>query len=346
MKNPTPASVALISALVIGLISVLLRLINQAPWWQILAEGALMFAVAYGVILYGINYFIYRKIKLVYKTIYELKSNKFNSLMSRVNLQKDPLNEVNREVLQWAKDKSLEINQLKRMEEYRKEFFGNVSHELKTPIFNLQGYIHTLLDGALSDQDIARHFLKKAAKSADRMEALVADLLKIAQLEDGSIRLDIEIFDVHEMIRDIFESLELKAKSKGINLTFKQGIIPPFYVEADKKQIRQVLVNLIVNSIKYGKQGGATLVGIYDMDSYYLIELSDNGEGIEREHLPRLFERFYRIDKGRSREEGGTGLGLAIVKHIIEAHNQTINVRSSPGIGSTFGFTLKKADNK
>ncbi len=232
------------------------------------------------------------------------------------------------------------------METYRKEFLGNVSHELKTPIFNIQGYIHSLLDGELDDKELTRHFLNKAAKSADRMEHLVNDLLAISELESGSDKLDLETFDVYELIQDIIEALEFKAREKDITLGFKVGCNPPFFVRADKKKIRQVFVNLITNSIKYGKPSTQTLIGLYDMDKNYLIEVSDHGIGIEEEHLSRLFERFYRVDKARARDEGGTGLGLAIVKHIIEAHNQTINVRSTPGVGSTFGVTLSKALDK
>jgi len=254
----------------------------------------------------------------------------------------DPIKEMEREVRDWAEDKSSEIEQLRTMERYRKEFLGNVSHELKTPIFNIQGYINTLLDGAWEDQEVLIHFLKKAAKGTDRIASLVEDLEAISQLESGFLTMETEIFDVHDLIHDILDSMDMRAAEKNIQLEFKEGCDIPFIVEADKDRIRQVVINLLVNSIKYGKENGYTKVGLYDMDENILVEVSDNGIGIDEVHLPRLFERFYRVDKSRSRDEGGTGLGLSIVKHIIEAHDQTINVRSTKGVGTTFAFTLKK----
>ncbi|MFN3528340.1 MAG: sensor histidine kinase [Bacteroidia bacterium] len=345
MKNPKPVTIALMAALVISLLQLPVCWILGLQGWALVFQLLLAFGISYVVSVFAVNFFIYRKIKLIYKTIYTLKSNKFNQQLAE-KLGEDPLSEVMAEVQSWAREKGGETEQQQLMETYRKEFLGNVSHELKTPIFNIQGYIHSLLDGALEDQDLTRHFLKKAAKSADRMEHLVKDLLTISELESGSGKLDLETFDIYELIRDIFDALEFKAREKQIALAFKQGCNPPFFVKADKKKIRQVFVNLITNSVKYGKPEGQTLVGMYDMDKNYLIEVSDNGIGIAEEHLSRLFERFYRVDKGRSRDEGGTGLGLAIVKHIIEAHSQTINVRSTPGIGSTFGVTLAKALDK
>ena len=249
-------------------------------------------------------------------------------------------------MLEWARSQANEIEQLRKLEAFRKEFLGNVSHELKTPIFNIQGYIHTLLDGAIDDPEVNIRFLKKAGKSLDRLSDLVEDLISISQLETGQLKMEMEKFDIHALCVDIYEALEMRAGEKGIELTFKEGCDKPFWVYADKARIRQVLVNLIVNSVKYGKQGGRTLISFYDMDENILIEVADNGEGIEAVHLPRLFERFYRVDRHRSREEGGSGLGLAIVKHIIEAHNQTINARSKVGSGTTFGFTLRKAGNE
>jgi len=345
VKNPTPNRIALLAAAILAVCYFLLTVFTAMSMLTSLLTMVVMFAAAYLTFSFAVNYFVYRKIKIIYKTIYNYKSNKFNALVDE-KLGADPLGEVEREVDAWAREKAGDNEQSQKMEQYRKEFLGNVSHELKTPIFNVQGYIHTLLDGALEDQELARHFLKKAAKSADRMEILVKDLLTISELESGETKLDLETFDVWELIRDIYDALEMKAAEKGITLGFKQGINPPFFVQADKKRIRQVLVNLVTNSIKYGNTGGNTLAGIYDMDTYYLVEVSDNGIGIEEEHLPRLFERFYRVDKGRSREEGGTGLGLSIVKHIMEAHNQSVTVRSTEGDGSTFGVTLKKAVDK
>jgi len=263
--------------------------------------------------------------------------------LKKVDLGEDVIGEVSREVLDWQKDRTDEIAELRKMEIFRKEFLGNVSHELKTPIFNIQGYIHTLLDGGLEDKNVNIHYLQRASKSVDRLCLIVEDLESISKLESGELILEQRMYDIHELVKDVFDSSEMKAKEKNIRLGYKDGSDKPFFVYADKERIRQVLVNLIVNSIKYGKEGGSTLVGFYDMDENILIEITDNGIGVEPLHLSRLFERFYRVDKSRSREAGGTGLGLSIVKHIIEAHKQTINVRSTYGVGTTFTFTLKKA---
>ena len=234
-----------------------------------------------------------------------------------------------------------EVKELKQQENFRREFLGNVSHELKTPIQNIQGYIHTLLDGALDDKKVNRIFLNKAAKSTDRLVEMVNDLTSISTLEDSS-SLDIKDVDLLKLTQDVFEMAEDQAKLKEITLAFNKNNPKSVVVKADLAKVRQVLVNLIVNAIKYGKKGGKVTVRFFDMDKNILTEIADDGFGIEAEHLPRLFERFYRTDAGRSRDQGGTGLGLAIVKHIIESHNQTINVRSTIGVGSTFAFTLKK----
>jgi two-component system phosphate regulon sensor histidine kinase PhoR len=244
--------------------------------------------------------------------------------------------------MEWADDKAREIAELKQMEQYRREFIGNVSHELKTPIFNMQGYLHTLIDGGIHDDKINLDYLYKAAGNLDRLNNIVEDLESISLLESGSLEMEMRKFDIHELAQQVFESLEMQADSNDIELGFKKGCDKSTMVVGDHERIRQVLTNLVSNSIKYGRENGKTQVGFYDMDENVLVEISDNGIGIDKEHLSRLFERFYRIDKSRSRHQGGTGLGLAIVKHIIEAHDQTIHVRSTPGVGSTFGFTLRK----
>ncbi len=341
-KNPTPNSIALYTSLLLTSLVGLAAYFIFFKIWLTLLLLVVVFITSYFLFRYSIEIFIYRKIKLVYKNIHSLKVRKLDPRIGDINML-DPINEMEKEVRDWAEDKSSEIEQLRTMEKYRKEFLGNVSHELKTPIFNIQGYINTLIDGAWEDQEVLIHFLKKAAKSTDRIASLVEDLEAISQLESGFLTMEVEIFDVNDLIRDIFDSLDFRAAEKNITLDFKEGCDMPFIVEADKDRIRQVVINLIVNSIKYGKEDGHTLVGLYDMDENILVEVTDNGIGIEEEHLPRLFERFYRVDKSRSRDEGGTGLGLSIVKHIIEAHDQTINVRSTKGVGTTFAFTLKKA---
>ncbi len=253
------------------------------------------------------------------------------------------LPEINKILIEWEQGNKDEIVHLKELESFRKEFLGNVSHELKTPIFTIQGYIHTLIDGGIEDQEINMLYLQKAGKSIDRLISIVDDLESISKLEAGELILENRTFDIHELVLDVMESLELKAKENNITLSLKEEETGKVYVYADKDRIRQVLVNLLVNSIKYGKRGGATEVDIDQHDDDVVIEVKDNGIGIEKHHLSRLFERFYRVDKSRSREQGGTGLGLAIVKHIMEAHAQKINVESTPGIGTTFTFTLKKS---
>ncbi|MDC0231230.1 ATP-binding protein [Aureispira] len=253
------------------------------------------------------------------------------------------VDEVEQDVIEWAQTWENEISSLKDMEEYRREFIGNVSHELKTPIFNIQGYLHTLLDGGLEDGSINRKYVKNAAKNAERMANIVSDLGYISKFEAGKLQLELVKFDIVQLVKDVIEDSELKADEKKINLSLKNINQKPIMVYADTESIRRVLVNLISNSIKYGKQEGKTSVSFYDLEDNILIEITDNGKGITQEHLPRLFERFYRVDMGRSRKEGGTGLGLAIVKHILEAHQQSINIRSKISVGSTFGFTLKKS---
>ena len=249
---------------------------------------------------------------------------------------------MNQQVVKWAEDKKEEIEELKKLEEYRREFLGNVSHELKTPIFNIQGYVLTLLDGGLDDPEINREYLLRTEKSINRMINIVEDLESISKLESGELKLMPERFDIILLVKEVFEFLERVAKKNQIKLAFDKNYDKPAIVNADKEKIRQVLINLVDNSLKYGNKGGLSKVSLFDMDENILIEVTDDGIGVTQHDIPRLFERFYRTDKGRSREQGGTGLGLSIVKHIIEAHRQTINVRSTIGIGTTFAFTLKK----
>lgn len=346
IRNPKPATIALIIASLLSLfVAGLTWIFDNADVEHALWSGIITLVVSFGLFFYALEYFIYKKIKLIYKTIHSLKTQKYDAKLSNFDWKTDPIMNMNKEVINWARDQKEQMDELKKLAEFRKEFLGNVSHELKTPIFNIQGYIHTLIDGAIDDPQVNVRFLQKAAKSADRLSDLVADLLAISQLESGELIMEPERFDVNSLLKDIYEQLEVRAKERGISLVIKEGCNKPFYVMADRYRIRQVLVNLVLNSIKYGNENGTTTASYYDMDENILIEIGDNGDGIDQEHLPRIFERFYRVDKSRARESGpgGTGLGLAIVKHIIEAHNQSINVRSQVGQGTTFGFTLKKA---
>lgn len=260
-----------------------------------------------------------------------------------LNSSSDPFVEVNKEFTDWMQGKTQEINQLRQMEKYRKEFLGNVSHELKTPIFNIQGYILTLLDGGIDDSNINLLYLKRTENSINRMISIIEDLESISKLEAGELDIKMENFNLFQLIEDVFDSQEIRAANKKIELKLNKAGNKQLMVKGDKHRLFQVFSNLIGNSISHGKQGGKTNVNFYDMDSRYLIEIKDNGVGIKPEDMPRIFERFYRTDKSRSREQGGTGLGLAIVKHLIEAHNQTINVTSSYGKGTGFTITLDKA---
>ena len=282
------------------------------------------------------------RIKLVYKTIHKQKLSKDSKKEQISSIHGDIIGKVNEEVENWVSDRKAEIDELKRMEVYRREFLGNVSHELKTPLFNMQGFILTLLDGGIHDPNVNLDFLEKSQKNIERMITIVEDLEVISRLETGEASPLLSTFSITALVREVMEFLEPKATEREIKLLFAAEYTDNMLVRADKEKIRTVLTNLILNSVKYGKQSGRTKVSFYDMDENYLIEISDNGVGIEEKHIARLFERFYRVDKHRSRAQGGSGLGLAIVKHIIEAHNQTVNVRSAPGVGSTFAFTLKK----
>lgn len=345
IRNPKPIYIAIFVSLVLAFIigSVTLFL-TSFEWINAVIVFTLVFGLSFFLFFYTLEFFIYRKIKLIYKTIHSLKTEKYDAVLKNFDWDKDPIAIMNKEVIQWARDNRQEIFELKKLANFRKEFLGNVSHELKTPIFNIQGYIHTLIDGALNDPNVNMRFLHKAAASADRLSDLVADLLAISQLESGELQMEFEKFDINNLVKEVYEQLEIKAKNKNIKLEIKDGCNKPFIVYADKYRIRQVLVNLITNAIKYGNNGGNVIASYYDMDENILTEIADDGNGIAQEHLPRIFERFYRVEKSRTRdnEEGGTGLGLAIVKHIIEAHKQVINARSTLGKGTTFNFTLKK----
>ena len=289
---------------------------------------------------YIIEKFVHNRIKLIYKAIHRFKTQKKSS--KDIDFNKDVIREVNKEVISWARDNRDEINELKKQAEFRKEFIGNLAHELKTPAFSIQGYLLTLLEGGLEDPQINREYLKRADKNLDRLISLVCELDEITKLESGESPLSIEKFDIIELAHEVIDEVEYKAKRNNIEI----DLVDPgrsFSVEADKDKISQVITNLLVNSIKYGKEGGKTRMKFYDMDENILIEVEDNGVGIAQEHLSRLFERFYRVDKSRSRHQGGSGLGLSIVKHIIDAHKQSINVRSKENEGSTFSFTLAKS---
>ncbi|MGB0881417.1 MAG: sensor histidine kinase [Vicingaceae bacterium] len=341
MKDLTPNGIALrisfLVAIVVTLLVFVLETYVSDGNWLMVAVFPVSFVASYIGFRIAVERFIYKKIKVIYRTIHDLK-------LKKVDDSKDfTLAQIQTEVEDWDKKNKEEIDRLKGLESYRREYVGNLSHELKTPIFNIQGYLLTLLEGGLHDPNINVNYLEKASKSVDRMISLIENLDDISKLESGVIEMDLTKVDLVKLIKEVISLLEDQAQSNNVKLTFVDEPIKPIWVEIDANGINQVLVNLIVNSIKYGKDNGETLIKLFDMDQNVLVEVADNGTGISKEHLPRLFERFYRIDKSRARTSGGTGLGLSIVKHIIEAHNQTINVRSTPEVGSTFSFTLKKA---
>lgn len=314
--------------------------VSGVPVYLPFLLGGLVFLLAFFLIRFGVEQFIYSKVKIIYKNIHELK---IASEFEEDELARSTdLDQVTREVSEWATQNRNEIAELRERENFRREFIGNISHELKTPIFNIQGYLLTLLDGAIDDQEINRRYLKRANKSVDRMINIIEDLEVISALESDRVQINYETFDLADLVDGVFELLEDRARKKNISFKTKRDHDRPIQVQADRSKIEQVLINLIGNAVKYGNKDGHIEVRFFDMDKHILTEVNDDGIGIPPEDVPRVFERFYRVDKSRSRDAGGTGLGLSIVKHIIEAHKQTINLRSSESKGSTFSFTLKK----
>ncbi|MDD5150556.1 MAG: ATP-binding protein [Flavobacterium sp.] len=338
---------ALISALYISLFATVFVMLLAIVIFNIGFKSTLLFGVIFILIIYifsfliiqyRVEHFIYRRVKKIYDDVSLLESSTLMSHPITTDMET-----LTREVKKFATDKKLEIEMLKDKEEYRREFLGNVSHELKTPLFTVQGYISTLLDGAMDDKTIRKKYLKRAEKGVERLIYIVEDLDMITKLEVGDLNLEFSDFDIVELIQNVFDLLEMKADKKKITLAFENDRIHPIFVHGDKDKIQQVIENLIVNSIKYGKEGGLTEVDVINLTKKkVLVRISDNGEGIEKQNIPRLFERFYRVNKSGSRSEGGSGLGLAIVKHIIEAHKEKIYVESEFSIGSEFSFTLKK----
>jgi two-component system phosphate regulon sensor histidine kinase PhoR len=304
----------------------------------------LFFLIAFYIIQFAINKFILEKIRPIYKIIdFVPEKQKQNEWKLKLKPGFVELSDVEHDVEEWAHNQLQEIERLKELERYRKDFVGNVSHELKTPIFNIQGYILTLLEGGLEDPNINKLYLTRTEKSIDRMISIVEDLESINKLETGELKPQFSVFDIVKIVDDVFELEQRLSKERKISLLFSNKPDKPLMVKADRKRIIEVLANLVTNGLKYGKKNGFVKVGFYDFDDKIVIEVTDNGIGVDKKDLSRIFERFFRVDKSRSREQGGTGLGLSIVKHIIEAHNQTINVQSVLNEGTTFTFTLEKA---
>ena len=314
----------------------------EDTWLMLLFFTIIVFAVTFITIQVRVERYIYRRIKKIYDDVSLLESSSFTAHPVTTDMKT-----LTEEIEKFAKDKKIEIDTLKIREEYRKDFLGNISHELKTPLFTVQGYILTLLDGALEDKAVRKKYLQRAQKGVERLIYIIKDLDLITKLEVGDLNLELSDFDIIELIQSVFDLLEIKAGKKNISLTFDMNYQAPVYVRADRDKIQQVLSNLIVNSIKYGHHDGTTEVSVENLiRNKVIIRITDNGEGIPEEHIPRLFERFYRVDKSGSRKEGGSGLGLSIVKHIIEAHGEKIYVESVVDVGSEFSFTLEKAKPK
>jgi two-component system, OmpR family, phosphate regulon sensor histidine kinase PhoR len=343
IKSVTPARLSILASVITTLLSAVLLLISHmiglSTWMLIFIP--FIFTTAYLTTFYVLKILIAEKIAPIYKTIREIpyEGKKLNQ---NGDAKKDIISEADIDVKMWASDKMAEIDRLRDLEKYRKDFIGNVSHELKTPIFNIQGYVLTLLDGGLEDPKINRLYLERTEKSIDRMISIVEDLESITKLESGEVKLKMEVFDLPRLVEDVFELEMREANERRISMNLSVKANKPLLVKADKKRIFEVFSNLIGNGIKYGKKGGNIDVVFYDINEMVLIEVSDDGIGIEKKDLLRIFERFYRVDKSRSRMQGGTGLGLSIVKHIIEAHKQTIHVKSQIDKGTTFTFMLEK----
>lgn len=342
-KNPAQPAIStagLLAVLITAIAFILLEIAALQPgllfYTLLFVFSFLLIAVSYRLLY---RRFIFHHLLAIYDTVYRLRHPGLPVPVK--TSQTDLASEIRSLLNDWDAVSREEIDQLKQVENYRRDFLSNVSHELKTPIFSIQGYIHTLIDGGIEDADINMLYLNKASKSMDRLISIVDDLESISRLEAGMLVVEERTFDLAELAKDVIESLEMQAREKKI--TFSVNDDKPHYVFADKDMIRQVLVNLLVNSIKYGKQEGHTYIQFTDSADSVNTKVSDNGIGIEGHHLKRLFERFYRVDKSRSREQGGTGLGLAIVKHIIEAHRQQISVESEFGKGTTFSFNLRKS---
>jgi two-component system, OmpR family, phosphate regulon sensor histidine kinase PhoR len=342
-KNLTPQQLSLLTALILTIPVSVGAFVLRQNWWIVLICSVLFASLSYGLILTTLQKFIYRKIKLIYKFIYQTKASRREETYYKYILPQKSIDEVREDVEKWAEQRQGEIELLKANEAFRKEFLQNLAHELKTPIFAIQGYVDTLLDGASENPEILQRFLTKTGKNVDRLVNLVNDLDEISKLESGELPLYKENFIIHDLIRDVFESLAIKSIQKKIRFSFKKGTEQSEWVFADKEKIRQVLINLTDNAIKYGNEGGNIVASVYNTDGKrVLVEIGDDGIGINEEHLNRIFERFYRTDIARSRKVGGSGLGLSICKHIIEAHGQTIHVRSKPDVGTTIGFTLDR----
>jgi two-component system phosphate regulon sensor histidine kinase PhoR len=345
-KNLSPRQLSAFTALVLAVpISLGIYVLKQ-NWIEGVVSFGLIFVGSYFLILTIIQNFIYRKIKLIYKFIHQTKASKKEEMYYKYILPQKSMDEVREDVEAWAEQRSREIEMLKQNESFRKEFLQNLSHEFKTPVFAIQGYVDTLLQGAIENPEVNKKFLEKAAKNVERLVNLIRDLDEISKLERGELKLSKQYFVIQDLAKEVFESLSWKAEQRNISFSIKKGCEQPLTVFADKEKIRQVFTNLIDNSIKYGKHGGSIVASMYNTDDKnILVEISDDGIGISEKNIDRVFERFFRTSEGRGRDVTGSGLGLSISKHIVEAHTHTIHVRSKENIGTTIGFTLSSRKN-
>lgn len=342
-KNSSPKQIAAFTALVLAIPeSILVYVVERNIWWA-LSSLAILFIGGYFLIYFMLERFIYRKIKLIYKFIYKTKATKREETYYKYVLPQKSIDDVRKDVEDWANRNEEELELLRSNELFRKEFLQNLSHEFKTPVFAIQGYVDTLLSGAMNNPEVNQRFLEKTAKNVDRLTHLLTDLDQISKLERGELVLYKQNFVIQELVKEVYDSVAVKAEKQQISCSIKKGCESPLTVFADKEKIRQVLINLVENSIKYGKRNGSISASMYKTDDkHILIEIGDDGIGISEKNLARVFERFYRTEEGRSIDVTGSGLGLAICKHIIEAHGQTIHVRSTEGVGTSIGFTLER----
>jgi len=347
MKDLSPNRISLIYtittlAAVLGCVLISDLVFNMKIRWTIVMVISVIFSViSFFTLRLFLHKFIYNRIKLIYKTIRKNKEGKNKKRLGK-EYSTDLIKQVESDVSEWIEDRDKQMAQIVEMSNYRKEFVGNVAHELKTPIFNIQGYTLTLLEGGLQDENINEKYLKKIEKNINRMINIVSDLDTITQLESGQLVLKNKPFDPVILCNECFESLEELIKTKEIKTEVIQHYDRTLMVKADREHIALVFSNLIINAVNYNNQGGIIKAEFFEMGKDILIEITDNGVGIPNEDIPRIFERFYRVDKSRSLNSGGSGLGLAIVKHIVEAHGHRVNVRSSVGIGTTVAFSLRK----
>lgn len=341
----SPRIIALLLACLISALTLaFLTFVEGVTSSMLFVVGLSSFAISFFLVLYAIELLVFREVNKMYKTIHQLKIRDFSISRKLIIKNTNPFKKLNDEIFVYVAKKQREIDELKRLEQFRREFLADVSHELKTPIFAAQGFIHTLIDGAVDDENVRDKFLSKAAKSLDGLDALVKDLVALSQLETGEVKMNFGRIDLAHVIEEVFDQLEAIARAKATLLSLRLAQAGPVWVKADPQRITQVISNLVENAVKYGNENGRVIVSLEEEKKHILVSVRDNGPGIPPEHLSRIFERLYRVEKSRSKDRGGTGLGLAIVKHILNAHKSKITVMSKVDKGTTFRFKLERID--